>query len=328
MQYSYISIFKKAGLAIPFQTSIKVITLLIILSYLFFEIKTEEDLLRSMYLDIHFAFNHYPLIYSLIPLLLVPLNWSFEALKWQVLSEKIVHSTFVQALSGVLAGLSLGFVTPQVVGDYAGRILMIGHNRRTELVGAVFLGSIIQAAISIFFGVLAILYISEYLSPLLTKSMFFLYSALLIVVALVFFNSKTFINILPIRASIFIKKYLGIIRLYSTNELIKVSFFAIARYCIFAFQFVWTLILFGIDLPIEILFCGVSWVYAAKTIIPAFNFLSDLGVREFSALLFFEHFQAETSKIILASLFIWFINIFVPTLIGSFLVLRFKFNAK
>ena len=59
---------------------------------------------------------------------------------------------------------------------------------------------------------------------------------------------------------------------------------------------------------------GITWVFLAKSVIPTFNFLSDLGIREFSAVLFFDSFSVPVEPIVLASLLIWVINILIPTL--------------
>jgi hypothetical protein len=57
----------------------------------------------------------------LLALALVPVNWGLEAWKWHRLAGTWSR-TFGRSLRAVLVGLTLGFATPNRVGDYAGRI--------------------------------------------------------------------------------------------------------------------------------------------------------------------------------------------------------------
>jgi uncharacterized membrane protein YbhN (UPF0104 family) len=61
-----------------------------------------------------------------------------------------------------------------------------------------------------------------------------------------------------------------------------------------------------------------------KSVLPSFNFLSDLGIREFSAVYFFSPLGVDEIAIISASLLIWLINLLAPAMVGFFYVLRLK----
>ena len=89
----------------------------------------------------------------LAALALVPLNWCLEAWKWQLLARHLEpdHS-FGRSLRAVLLGLTLGFATPNRVGDYAARILELHSRRRLDAVGAVFLGRYAQLVATVLAG--------------------------------------------------------------------------------------------------------------------------------------------------------------------------------
>jgi hypothetical protein len=332
MQYRYNSDLIKHLKNYKVGILIKILVLGVVVYYLIAKLYQEEHLIRKILNEINYLYFNNSIIYIFLPILLVALNWSVEGKKWQILSAKILPLSFKQALTGVLSGLSLGFITPQSVGDYAGRIWQINNSRRYELIGSVFLGSLIQASISIAMGFFGFIYfLKANHNPLLNE-----YNFIIIFLSLTglgfgfiyFTKNKIKLRIFPIFLISWWQKYLGIISTYSFGEISNLFLLSLIRYFIFFFQFVWVLVLFGIDLPVDVLCAGVSWVFAAKTLIPAFNFLSDIGIREFSALVFFNLYQADVTKIILASLFIWIINILVPTLAGSFLVLRMRIFAK
>lgn len=323
MQYSYYGLFKKFLKGYHLGIILKSFVLLIVVYYIFIKLQNEEQLLMKIYDQVYILIANKSLVYILVPILLVPVNWSIEAKKWQILASKISPLTFKQALSGVLSGLSLGFITPQSVGDFAGRIWHINNNRRSELIGSVLLGSITQALVSVLVGLFGAFYFikANNLSIDLSAASVFSISSIGFVYLV---KGRLANNFISKFLYFWGQKFLGIISSYNSKELVLILVLSFFRYTIFFLQFVWVLILFGIDLPFDVLCAGVSWIYAAKTIIPAFNFLSDIGVREFSALLFFNSYQVEVTKIILASLFIWIINILIPTVVGSFLMLRMR----
>ena len=90
-------------------------------------------------------------------LALVPLNWGLEAWKWHRLARHLEPVTFGRSLRAVLVGLTLGFATPNRVGDYAGRILEL-KSRRVSALGAVFLGRYCQLVATVLAGVAGLLY--------------------------------------------------------------------------------------------------------------------------------------------------------------------------
>ena len=72
------------------------------------------------------------------------------------------------------------------------------------------------------------------------------------------------------------------------------------------------------------IYVHVQYVYYYNSS-PTFNFLSDLGVREASALLFFERFAVAIEPVILASLLVWIINLLIPTLLSLVFVSKLRF---
>ena len=115
-----------------------------------------------------------------------------------------------------------------------------------------------------------------------------------------------------------------IITRYSVIDLLKVLAIAVFRYVVFTLQFLLILFILEIKLSAIYLFAGVSWIFLFKSIIPSFNFMSDLGIRELSALTFFDSFNVNQSAIVAGSLLLWLINILIPVIIGVYYVLRMK----
>jgi uncharacterized membrane protein YbhN (UPF0104 family) len=101
---------------------------------------------------------------------------------------------------------------------------------------------------------------------------------------------------------------------------------SVLRYLIFSAQFLLLLSILGLKINIFLQFMGVAFMFLAKSILPTFNFLSDLGIREFSVALFFESMQIEVAPIIASGLILWLINIALPALVGLFCIPKLKFK--
>lgn len=88
-------------------------------------------------------------------LLLMPVNWGIEALKWQLLLRRIESVGFGEAYRGVLAGVSLGFTLPVLAGDAAGRVLSLRSSRRAGAVGASLVSGGLQFLAALLLGTIA-----------------------------------------------------------------------------------------------------------------------------------------------------------------------------
>lgn len=293
----------------------KLLVIVIVAVMIYFKLEEQEDLIGQMTALVSKAMNSSKHLFIVV-ILLMPFNWLLETLKWKLLSGKLQPITMLQALKGVLRGITLGFITPHAVGDYFGRILSSGNDNRLRLVGAIMLGRISQMIATGVFGLFGIYYLLGAKPMLLAL----LIATLLMLLFIFLFNNKWLIRLT--------KKYLSIIAEYSVNQLILLQGLSMARYLVFCFQFLLILKAFLPTLDYILASAGVTWIFLAKSLLPSFNFLSDLGIREYSAIYFFEQYHVEILPVVCASLFIWVINILVPTLVGLPLVLQLKWNRK
>lgn len=328
MQFSDIATFKKFFENKRLLFLLKLIIVAVIIYFVYLKLRGESEFGKRLLgqLTTETIKDSYPLL--LLVFLLLFINWSLEAMKWQVLVSKFEKLNFIDALKGVLTGLSMAFITPHSVGDMAGRVLHINHDRRSEAVGAILLGRIVQSLTTYFFGffgVLVILKIGFGFSDMLLVglSVFFIMLWSLFVWLLLAGRERTLRKLTAILGKK-ITRYLYSAKEFSTQEVLTVLLLSMARYVVFCLQFVIILYVFDLQLSLWILVAGATWMFLAKTIVPIINMFSDLGVREFSTLYFFGMFGADNVKITLANLMLWGINLLVPTIIGLFFVLKVK----
>ncbi|MGK7391707.1 MAG: lysylphosphatidylglycerol synthase domain-containing protein [Candidatus Cyclobacteriaceae bacterium M2_1C_046] len=266
---------------------------------------------------IRLSFDDHPFLWVTI-LLLMPLNWLLEMIKWQKLCKPVENISLKTAAAGVLSGLSISFITPHGWGDYLGRILILKNKERGKLVGALFFGRITQLFITVFAGILGIIMYVE------TWPFFYLWYFLILFLIALFigFNKSIYRIIKPYLLKV--KYFFKIIKTYSAPLILTVTGLSLLRYIIFTTQFILIMELLGVDLSLLIMVSGVTWIFLVKSIIPSFNFITDLGIREVSAVMFFENYLVDPGQVISATFIIWIVNILVPAIFGSIFIFYLK----
>lgn len=266
-------------------------------------------------------------LFLLLPvLILLPLNWFLEVNKWRFLISPIERLDYQKASEGVLTGITLGFITPNGIGDIAGRILQLSGKERVRGIGAIFMNKISQFYITLFFGSVSFLFfVSNWFSFQYQIIPFILIFFILITNLLFIFplyNVKAFYY--WIKNTSYLKKfskYFAILKQYEKQDISYVLLLSLVRYLVFTAQYILMLYFFKVELPLFILLIGVFFIFLAKSVIPT---LFELGVRETAAVIFFGYFGVSAQNVLLASISIWIINLLIPSLTGLLFIFRIK----
>ncbi len=307
---------------------LKLLLLGAMLSYLYATIREKGESLQDVYqlLIERLNFNHLTELGMVVSL--TPLNWACESRKWQLLAQKIEKISFLQSLKGVLAGLALGFLMPNNVGDAAGRVLSLQSSQRLTGVGAALLSNGLQFYVSLFFGTVGwVFFIGHQAAlqhwPQLTL-LGMLTSTLIFGIWLIIKRKSAENYLERFRWFRWIETYVDVIALYELIEIRRAFRWAVLRYGVFTLQFGLLLSIFDISLPVLPALACIFLVFFAKTLIPALNFLGDLGIREASSLYFFSFYEIAPTRIVAVTLTLWCINILLPVGIGAFWMLKMK----
>lgn len=287
------------------------------------------SLMKMQQFGLH-VYTRYPLQFCLV-LALVFLNWGLEITKWKELVSPRAKIGYWQATKGVLAGLGLAFVTPRGLGDYAGRVFMLSVKHSLRLMPAVWLGRVAQSVWTYLGGLLGLVYLLPLLPQAEMENMVFLFVAAAIalvlgVAASLIWRTQLvkYLKRLHRRVGVF----LHVLLQYKTAQLLKVYAWAGLRYLVFSLQFFLLLSMALPDLPALSLWAVVGLIFLIKSLVPSFNFLNDLGVREFSALLVLEMLNEPTEVVVWASLLLWLINILLPSIAGCLVLLYHRIRFK
>lgn len=268
----------------------------------------------------------------LLALALMVANWGLEALKWQLLSRKVEHLSLWQAFQAVLVGMCLGFITPNRLGDYAGRIIKLKSRRRLEALGAVFLGRFCQLLITLSLGSMGWVYFAAQASGQPFAGFFPLLIGFLTLLNgggyALLFHPRMLMGL--VAATPFLNRflsYLSVISRYETGELARLLAWSAGRYLVFLSQFLLLLGAFGVQEALFPMAMGVASTFLLKSALPSFNAFTDLGTRELSALFFFSLLGQDKALVMSASLSLWLLNLALPSLGGLLLFWRIKLKS-
>ena len=258
-----------------------------------------------------------------IAILLMPFNWFLESLKWKNLVNIIqLNYSFINAIIAVLIGVFFGFITPNRIGEFGGRLFNINKSKRIDALNLSFVGGLSQFVVTFFIG-----FTSFELSSFSIIKFHFIFPVILFIILYIYFNIKTIIKFLV--SFKFFKKLAE--KYIFTFEITKITLLetlliTIVRYCVYVIQYILILYFFGVELEFMFLFKIISIMILIQTILPTFA-LIDVGIRG-NVLLFLLSNQVENQLVIVISvLLVWILNLVIPAVIGYLIFLNQKMEA-
>jgi hypothetical protein len=267
--------------------------------------------------------------------LLMPLNWGIEARKWQLALRPAGGISFGTAFKAVMTGTTLGAFTPNRMGEYLGRILYIEDGRRVAAISLTFVCSISQLMITLLAGLGGITYLLYYIrsKEYLVPGMGFLWLKVLLLAVVLLLAGLTILywklpRLLTLLTRIpWFHRYTGYLKnleSFHATILLRILFLSFGRYIVFTVQYGLLFPVFGIFLGAGQVWSGLSVVFLLMAVIPSFTFLTELGLRWEASIQVMELFTGNAVGIFATSFAIWVINLIIPALIGSLLIMGIK----
>ena len=211
----------------------------------------------------------------------------------------------------VLGALTAGIFTPNGLGEYAGKALYFDKNKTKKIIFLNLICNGIQMILTIIFGTIG-LFILGYWQWVLTIIGF---SCFLVLAS---FFSKT-IKIKGYSLEKLIQKINEIPKFIHQKNLTLGTL----RYLVFSHQYYFLFLAFDVDLPYFTMMATIATVYLLASSLPSFQFL-DFAVKGSVAVFFFGKLGVNEWIIVFISTLMWFLNVVLPVVIGSYFVLKFK----
>ena len=265
-------------------------------------------------------------------IILAFVNWGLEAKKWQVLMKNLEPLNYFVALKGVLSGVTLSLNTPNRMGEYGGRVLYVTDGNRLKSVSLSIAGSICQLTITVLMGCGGLIFLLNtdhtatetiiglsfyWLKVLLTLSVFAT-AILLLFLFRLSWVIKLFEKIPGLTKYL---KYISVLDEFTPKLLLRLLFLSLLRYLVFVIQYILLLKVLQVEVTYQQGFWLITILYLVMAIVPSFA-IADLGIRGKFSTELLSLYSANTIGILGTTFGIWFINLFIPALAGSYFIIR------
>jgi len=301
--------------------------LVIVGSFGFIGFKIQNQIISGQFLGEFKQIDSGSYLFAGLAVLLVFFNWGIEALKWQRLINPLQTIRFGRSFRAILAGITVSVFTPNRVGEFGGRIVVLDRTHRIQAIFATILGGFSQLLVTLLGGLVA-LPIYFYWFPkqnLISNSHAVIFIGGIIAVGIglwMFFRSGYIVQ----RLKEYLKKkqwvrFIDFISWYKISDLVHVWFLSILRYLVFSLQFYLLLRFFGIDAHLLSMIVAIASVYLVMTVIPTVA-VAEFGIRGSVAVYFMSVFTPYVAGIVSASMLLWIINLAIPALVGSVIIAK------
>ncbi len=261
---------------------------------------------------------------------LMLVNWSIEAFKWKLSIQKIQPISFSKAFKAVFSGVSFSISTPNRMGEYVGRVLYMKEGNRLRAISLTIVGSMSQLIITLAMGCTGLIFLmnkiesGEIVSVLWVRVLISGVLIALLILTVFYFRLSWLVkwmDRLPgTRRHVYLVKA---IEDFNATLLWKLLSLSAIRFVVFGIQYYLLFRLFGVEISRLNSFWVISVIFLILAIIPTIA-LADLGLRGKVSLKLIGLFSVNDLGIGFSTVSIWFINLVIPAIVGSLLILSIK----
>jgi len=292
-----------------------------VLAVYFIYERVKDDFLNDL-LRIKLMSNH---VFTFVVVILMMLvNWGIEALKWRYTIRSTEGITVFKAFRLTILGVTLGFLTPNRVGEIPARAFLLNRINFKVITLKTSVSSFSQVLITLLLGVVGAVFTLHHFSNIHHSLIWIITLSFgLLFLLLIYFKTNKLVLLMNRVRFLKEKEIFAAFSEFTLCELVNILIMSFLRYLVFATQYYLILNAFGISLNGigEISLIAVCFMVAS--FIPTIV-ISEIGVRGSVALFVFGSISILESQIILASLVLWLINVALPALIGLFSLKELK----
>jgi uncharacterized protein (TIRG00374 family) len=261
---------------------------------------------------------------------LIYLNIYLQYLKWKLTCNSVMsENNNGKILTSIFYGLSAGAITPVRIGEYFGRAIAFKNKPLLQVTAATIIDKFFLLIIVTSIGSIASLvfiYIYYDISLYIVLSLFVVVFTLFYFLALILQSEKFWENVFfsRLRDSSRLRQlltHLGSLRNLDRKYTGKMTIISLLFYLCFIVQYALLVAAFSHNSDYLSYIWAGNLIIFVKTAIPQIS-LGELGIREGASVFFLTSFGELPSVAFNASIFLFFINIMLPALIGLLLLIR------
>jgi hypothetical protein len=225
-------------------------------------------------------------------------------------------------------------LTPNRIGEYGGRIVYVQDQHWLRAITLTILGSISQFFVTLVMGTAGILVLKYYPGTKTAAveaipayfSYTLLFASLLVTIITGLFYLRIGWLIHLMESVPFLSKPLKYVRLleqFTTKQLLRILLLSFLRYAVFILQYILLLSVMDIGVNFIVCFWLLTIFYLLMAMAPTIGF-TELPVRATASVALFSLYSSDIIGIQAAALSIWLINLVLPAIAGSVLILGVK----
>jgi hypothetical protein len=258
----------------------------------------------------------------IVAILLMPLNWTLEAIKWKLLLKHSTRVTLREAMRSVLGGLSIGFATPARVGEFAGRVMFLHKGERVDGIYLSALGGIAQSIVTFLTALFMLRFYTGKIDVFFSAYSYVAFALLAFVMTALYISFDQVVTWLH-KSGLRIDRYIiETAKMPHRNDKWLVFLTSFLRYGVYVLQYYLLLRFIGIGGDVFEVIAAISLILFLQSVSPLIP-LTDMPVRGGIALLVFSEYGSDmTIGIFMVPVMLWAINLLFPAILGYFYILN------
>ncbi len=265
---------------------------------------------------------------------LMLVNWSIESIKWQLLVKHLQKFSFYKSFKSVFAGCSVTMLTPNRVGEFGGRVLYLEEDNRIKAISLAVVGSISQLLVTMLmgcFGLIFLRYFSQFDHSIVSVLPQFwetvltsLCVGLTFILLLFYLRLGWLVRMMEkIPGLQKVVQHVSVLDEFNNLQLVQILSLSFVRYLVFVLQYVLLLQVMDVQIAGWLCFLLLTIFYLVMAVAPTFGFI-ELPVRVSASWAILKFYTSNELGVGAAGLGIWLINLVLPAVIGSLLILSIK----
>jgi hypothetical protein len=286
---------------------VKILLLIVLCYFIYSQLKNYSNTVSTFSLENISLLFYKSKFALLLVILLMPINWFVEAIKWKYICKKHqLEVSISDAYASVFFGACAGFVSPGRWGEPLARAYYVGREKISQKFSLSLIGIISQWIITIVFAMIAILgnyYSNNFLVLSIGLLAFF--------IILFLFYEKVY-NLLATKIS-FLQRYK--VDASSIKDKMIVFFYTLLRYSIYTIQYI---ILISLFIKEDKLIASIQstfllFFYQSFSPLPG---VVDYAFKNNIALYVYKNLQINSIEILFVIFIIWLVNLVIPSIVG------------
>lgn len=228
-----------------------------------------------------------------------------------IINRAEIDSDKRSRIESFFAGLITGMLTPNMIGNFLGRLYYFNKSHRGTITALTLLSNYAQFLVSLGFGFISVLLLGSI--PNFMDSSILIWTVLftLLIALILYFFFESIVHWFYKKIDLIeFKKVLDSKPILRWELLLNASL----RFIVFSSQFVLMLMALGESFSLTLVL-AVWQVYLFTMVAPSL-FLGKIGVKESISLIVLTQIGVNPYTVIISSLTIWFVNSLLPALLG------------